>query len=74
MSRLNPAANVVQALGGVRATARIVDCSPGAVSRWMMTRDKRGTEGRVPQKHWEKILRHARSNKVKVTLKDLAGL
>jgi hypothetical protein len=74
MSRLNPAAKVVERLGGVRATARIVECTPGAVSRWMMTREKRGTEGRIPQKHWHKILVHSAGKRLGVKLSDLAGL
>lgn len=73
-TKAQPAAGVVEQLGGVRATARIVGCTPGAVSRWMMGREKRGTEGRIPQKHWPLILKHARAKRLKVGLKDLAGL
>jgi hypothetical protein len=51
-----------------------VGCTPGAVSRWMMGKEKRGTQGRIPQKHWPLILRHARAKRIKLTLKDLAGL
>ncbi len=74
LAKLPPASGVVAQLGGVRATARIVGCTPGAVSRWMMGKDKRGTAGRIPQKHWPVILRHARSKSIKIALNDLAGL
>ena len=73
-TKAHPASTVVAQLGGVRATARIVGCTPGAVSRWMMGKEKRGTEGRIPQKHWPLLLRHARAKRIKLTLKDLAGL
>lgn len=72
--KLDPAARIVAALGGVRATARIVGCTPGAVSRWMMPREKRGTSGRINQKHWPSILKHAKKHRLQVSLRDLAGI
>ncbi len=74
MSKLNPAWRVIQLLGGVRATARAAEVDPSAVSRWAMPRDKKGTAGSIPQRHWSRLMDHARRNKIKITLRDLSGL
>jgi len=55
----NPA-TVVSGLLGVRAIARALDLSPGAVSKWKES-------GLVPSKHHEDILALANSRKVKLT-------
>jgi hypothetical protein len=73
-SNLLPAFRVVTQLGGVCATARIVGCTPGAVSRWTIAKVNCGTGGRIPQRHWPLILRHARAQRIKIGVKELAGL
>ncbi|MEY5100859.1 MAG: DNA-binding transcriptional regulator Cro [Pseudomonadota bacterium] len=72
--RLNPAWRVIQLLGGVRATARAAEINPSAVSRWAMPREKKGTSGAIPQRHWSRLLGYAQRIKVKLTLNDLSGL
>lgn len=72
--QLSPAREVVAALGGVRATARILQLNPSAVSRWMMPAAKRGTGGHVPQRHWPTILEHAKKERIKLSLRDLVNL
>lgn len=74
MSKLNPAWTVIQLLGGVRSTARAAEVDPSAVSRWAMPREKKGTEGRVPQRHWRRLMAYASAQKIKLTLRDLSGL
>ena len=73
-TQLSPAREVVAALGGVRATARVLDLNPSAVSRWMMPTKKRGTGGHVPQRHWPAILTHAKKERIKLSLRDLVNL
>jgi len=72
--QLSPAREVVAKLGGVRATARILQLNPSAVSRWMMSAKKRGTGGHVPQRHWPAILEHAKKERIKLALRDLVNL
>lgn len=74
MNRLSPAAEIIDLCGGVRATARILGLNPSAVSRWAMPPEKKGTGGVVPQRHWAAILDHAKQQKLKITLRDLAKL
>ena len=74
MSQLSPAKEVVAKLGGVRATARVLQLNPSAVSRWMMPAVKRGTGGLVPQRHWPAILEHAKKERIKLRLDDLVNL
>jgi len=72
--QLSPAREVVQKLGGVRAAARALELSPSAVSRWMMPSAARGTGGHVPQRHWPAILKHARKERIELTLTDLVNV
>jgi predicted transcriptional regulator len=74
MSQLSPAREIVEKLGGVRATARILSMSPSAVSRWMMPREKRGTNGHIPRRHWPAILKHSRAERLAIRLSDLADI
>jgi len=53
-------AEVVADLLGVRALARALKLTPGAVSHWKDT-------GLVPSKHHERILELARERKVRLT-------
>jgi hypothetical protein len=71
--RCEPARNIVGRLGGVTATAKIINATPSAVSRWLVTRPEGGTDGRVPQRHWETILDFAFKHKIALTLDDLLG-
>jgi hypothetical protein len=45
-----PAFSIVKSLGGVRAVARELECSPGTVTRWCTpkSRDTAGGDGRIP--------------------------
>lgn len=74
MTQLNPAREIVAKLGGVNATARALDLSPSAVSRWMQPPSKHGTGGHIPRRHWPAIIKHAKSEGVRIRLTDLAAL
>lgn len=63
---LTPAQVVVKTFEGVRATARILNLSPGAVSRWQTLR-----HGRVPGKHHIRLLEAARRDRKELTTDDL---
>ena len=71
--RCEPARNIVGRLGGVTATAKIINKTPSAVSRWLVTRSEGGTDGRIPQSHWETILDFSVKHKIALTLDDLLG-
>ena len=72
--KCNPAYRVICALGGVRPTARIIDVSPGAVSRWMLPAVEGGTGGRIPQRHWQVIIDYAKKHKINIKLTDLSDV
>ena len=71
-NKANPAYRVVYELGGVRPTSRIVEVSASAVSRWMMSVDRGGTGGRIPQRHWQTIINYAKKNKLNIKLTDVS--
>jgi hypothetical protein len=72
--QLSPAREIVARLGGVRATARVLQLNPSAVSRWMMPAQKRGTGGQIPQRHWPALIAHAKKERVKLALRDFVIL
>jgi hypothetical protein len=65
-ARLTPAQVVVKTFEGVRATARILNLSAGAVSRWQTLRG-----GRVPSRHHVNLLEAARKRRKKLSPADL---
>lgn len=71
---MQPARRVVDRIGGCREIARLLDISPSTVSRWMTPVEARGTGGRIPQKYWGTLLTLSGRRKLKLTIKDLAGL
>lgn len=72
-NRHTPAARVIVAFGGVRATARILKRNPSTVSRWLKPRGESGTGGLIPSNLQSAILKHAADNKIALTADDLVG-
>jgi len=70
-NKKEPAFSIVKALGGVRSTARLLEISPSAVSRWLSPVSKKGTGGTIPHWHWKAILRHAAVTNIKIKITDL---
>ena len=60
----SPAAVVIAAFGGVRATARILDIDPSAVSRWQRS-------GHIPVQHQRRILEIAADQHIWLTAQDI---
>jgi predicted transcriptional regulator len=73
-NKKEPAFSIVLALGGVRSTARLLEISPSAVSRWLSPVSKNGTGGMIPHWHWKAILRHAALTNIKIKISDLTVL
>lgn len=68
---MSPAQYVIHAIGGVRATAKIVYRTPAAVSKWKALKRKGGAAGRVPKKNHAIILAYACANAIDITEEDL---
>ncbi len=67
----SPAARVITAFGGVRATARIVERNSSTISRWLKPRQEGGTGGLIPSTLQKAILDHAAAQGMKITAADL---
>ena len=67
----SPADIVIEAFGGVRATARAIGRQPGCVSKWRGGRDAHGLDGRIPASVQPIILREARRRGLDITAEDL---
>jgi len=68
---LKPAQYVIHIFKGVRATARAIGRSPGAVSRWNRPRSLDGCYGNIPGSAQRIILRIAKKKKLDITACDL---
>lgn len=67
----SPAARVITAFGGVRATARIIGRNSSTISRWLKPRAEGGTGGLIPSNLQKSILDHAAAQGMKITAVDL---
>ncbi len=72
--RCQPAYSVISRLGGVSRVADILGITQSAVSRWIITKSKGGTDGRIPQKYWEDLLHYTEKRGIKIDIHDLSGL
>jgi transposase len=70
----SPAQAVIEAFGSNAEVSRILDVSKSTITRWGYNKEHRGTNGFVPQKYWPTLLAVARKRKIKLRLRDLAGL
>lgn len=68
---LSPAQHVINAIGGVRATARVIGRSSSTVSRWRKPRSEGGTGGRVPSSAQGKLLEYAQAHGLALTAEQL---
>lgn len=67
---MEPAASIIERLGGVTRVATIVGLHRTRVSNWKRPRRSGGTDGRVPQDHHVKLLEHARENGIPLSAND----
>jgi hypothetical protein len=74
INNLEPASSIITIMGGCRAVAGELKLCPSTVSRWSTSSNKKGTDGRIPQKYWLKIIEKAQQNGIPITLTDLAGI
>lgn len=70
----SPAQAVIEAFGSNAEVSRVLSVSKSTITRWGYDKQNRGTNGRVPQKYWPTLLAIARKRKIKLSLRDLAGL
>lgn len=63
--RAGPAAEIIRQLGGVRATARLLDVHPSTVTRWVEGR------GWIPARYGAAVLAAARERGLPITAETL---
>jgi len=67
---MEPAASIIDRLGGVTRVASIVGVHRTRVSNWKRPRQVGGTNGRVPQDYHVTLLDHARENGIPLSAAD----
>lgn len=51
-----PAASIIEIVGGASALARHLGTSPSSPLRWRLPREKGGTDGFIPAKYHDRII------------------
>lgn len=70
-SRAEPAATVIEILGGIDDTAKVVGRHRSVVNKWLRPKQAGGTDGSIPPKHWPALIS---ANPAKINLDLLRGL
>ena len=61
--RCEPAATIIEKLGGVSQTARLAGVSHSTVSRWKLSKEEGGTGGAIPGHNIARLVANARREK-----------
>jgi len=70
---LQPAARVIERLGGEQKVAAIAGTAITGPYRWQQPKGRGGTGGLIPQRHHRLLLAYARKHKIKISSDDLIG-
>ena len=68
--RLNPARDIINALGGADIVSDLTGKHISRVYRWMKPKEKGGTGGTIPQSDAPKLLEYAKSKRIRVSAAD----
>lgn len=71
---MEPAASIIERLGGEQEVSRITGRAYTAPYRWQQPIAKGGTGGLIPQKLHRILLDHARSNGIPLTAADFMAV
>lgn len=66
----NSAQRVIEKCGGHDVVAGWLKVSTTSVYRWTYPKDKGGTGGVIPQKHWQALIQKAASDGIELTVED----
>jgi hypothetical protein len=72
---INPAAKIIKKFAtndhpGTYFIARLLGITQHAVRKWRVSKDSGGSDGVIPEKYRDIILRYANSKKIKMTAKE----
>ncbi len=70
---LEPAASIIEKIGGPTRVAKIVGVHRTRVCAWKRPRAKGGTDGRVPQDHHAKLLTYARAQGIPLSADEFVA-
>ncbi len=69
--RVVPADKVISLFGSERAVAELLGLSVVQIYRWTYPKEKRGHDGRVPDRHHAKLIAEAKRRGKRLTIADL---
>jgi hypothetical protein len=68
--RCEPAATIIERLGGTRAVSEVAKVDQSRVIRWRLPKENGGTGGVIPSRHVRPLLDHAKANGLALTADD----
>lgn len=71
---MNPAAKIIDRLGGEAKVSEITGTSFTAPYRWQHEKSKGGTGGLIPQRHHPVLLQYARENNIELSPEEFLPL
>jgi hypothetical protein len=63
---MEPAASIINRLGGALNVAGVLGLSKSAPGKWLIDRRDGGSGGMIPQRHIEPLIRYARSQRIRL--------
>jgi len=68
---MEPAITIVSLLGGPTKLASLLGIHRVRVSNWMRPKEKGGTGGQIPLRHWNAVIKAAQDAGINLTFNDL---
>lgn len=65
-----PAAQIIEALGGLTEVSKAAKTTVTTVQRWRLSPKQGGTGGFIPRKYHERLIRHAKKKKLVLSAAD----
>jgi hypothetical protein len=63
----NPAEQIIEKLGGFKAVSKYLRVHITRTHRWTYPKERGGTDGRIPPKHQERLMRFGQKIGVQIT-------
>lgn len=67
---MEPASSIIKKLGGELKVAEITDTASTAPYRWQYSKEKKGTDGLIPQRYHPVLLEYAREHGIDLRAED----
>ncbi len=71
---MSVAETIFERFGGREAVADLLGVNIVQTYRWTYPKDRKGTGGKIPSRHWSPLLKAAKARGIKLRLDELAEM